>query len=73
MILQCKFVESVRFSLKTYVFDTNLSSFGEKIIKNYLHQDYHLVKNDPTVQICGKRSYQPEHVHFCEKWFFAVI
>ena len=38
MIYQGKFVENVRFSLKTYVlvrmvFDIDLSSFGDKIVK----------------------------------------
>ena len=55
------------------VFGSDLSSFGEKIVKTEFHQDDHLVKNDLTVQICRKRTFQPENVRFCKKWFLALI
>ena len=55
------------------LFGSDLSSFGEKIVERELHQDYHFVKSYLTVQICGKPSFQPENVRFCEKWLLAVI
>ena len=80
-------MKNLRFSSKTYVilknvflyvfvklvFGNDLSSFEEKFVKRQLHRDYHLVKIYLIVKTCGKRSFQPENVRFCEKWFLAMI
>ena len=64
--------ENVPFCEKCFL-PVILAVLEKKIVKRELHQDDYLVKNDLTVQICGKRAFQPENVRFSEKWFFAVI
>ena len=68
-------MENVRFSLETqglmkHDFGSDFSSFGAKTVKRSLHQDYDLAKNYLTLQIPGKRWFQPKNARLCETWIW---